>query len=625
MANYSSVKSGLWSDPATWGGSSYPSQNGDTATINPAHTVIYDIDTSNLTTGLGQITVNGTLKIASHSRLKIAAHITGSGILRCGEQTAEVEDVQILINGNYSIQISDAQFWGKDRTGPLTGYLTQNYNIGATQLQVDRDMDIRVNDTISISASTISGQTSDNNPLGRGMYQVLAYNPQTRTITITPSLNGNNRLAGDIVAILSREIYLNQLSKSSSNPRVNADKSNQIYRNVYFNNFGNGVLGGSNHQIHSCSGSNTTNGGICYYGSNHTLSGTFTTTNTTYGGICYWGSNHLLSGTFTTTNTTYGGICHYGSNHLLSGTFTTTNNTNGGICYWGSNHLLSGTFTTTNNTNGGICHYGSNHLLSGTFTTTNNTNGGICHWGSNHLLSGTFTTTNNTNGGICYWGSNHTLSGTFTTTESIQINCGIYYISGTFNKKNIYYRTQEFLFPYLQTIWLNYDGEGLHRIFAYAGQVQTIPEGIKFLLEDPTTYLILDIPFRALSKTLRFTQKVKKNTSMSYLPNIQLIDPLNDPLKTTTGTPILQESMTDSINQYETLSLVYDNLVKGKNYIIRLIAKSNTGEIIWQDRSILDIHGIYGKNVDPEPPAKPEGISIDLPPSKPTGLKIMEV
>ena len=556
MANYSSVKSGLWSDPATWGGSSYPSQNGDTATINPAHTVIYDIDTSNLTTGLGQITVNGTLKIASHSRLKIAAHITGSGILRCGEQTAEVEDVQILINGNYSIQISDAQFWGKDRTGPLTGYLTQNYNIGATQLQVDRDMDIRVNDTISISASTISGQTSDNNPLGRGMYQVLAYNPQTRTITITPSLNGNNRLAGDIVAILSREIYLNQLSKSSSNPRVNADKSNQIYRNVYFNNFGNGVLGGSNHQIHSCSGSNTTNGGICYYGSNHTLSGTFTTTNTTYGGICYWGSNHLLSGTFTTTNTTYGGICHYGSNHLLSGTFTTTNNTNGGICYWGSNH---------------------------------------------------------------------TLSGTFTTTESIQINCGIYYISGTFNKKNIYYRTQEFLFPYLQTIWLNYDGEGLHRIFAYAGQVQTIPEGIKFLLEDPTTYLILDIPFRALSKTLRFTQKVKKNTSMSYLPNIQLIDPLNDPLKTTTGTPILQESMTDSINQYETLSLVYDNLVKGKNYIIRLIAKSNTGEIIWQDRSILDIHGIYGKNVDPEPPAKPEGISIDLPPSKPTGLKIMEV
>jgi hypothetical protein len=64
MPSYTSVQSGYWSDPATWGGSGVPKE-GDTVTIAAGHTVIFDTDMSGFPNGLAGLTINGTLLIPS--------------------------------------------------------------------------------------------------------------------------------------------------------------------------------------------------------------------------------------------------------------------------------------------------------------------------------------------------------------------------------------------------------------------------------------------------------------------------------------------------------------------------------------------------------------------------------
>jgi hypothetical protein len=64
MPSYTSVQSGYWSNPATWGGSGVPKE-GDTVTIAAGHTVIFDTDMSGFPNGLAGLTINGTLLIPS--------------------------------------------------------------------------------------------------------------------------------------------------------------------------------------------------------------------------------------------------------------------------------------------------------------------------------------------------------------------------------------------------------------------------------------------------------------------------------------------------------------------------------------------------------------------------------
>jgi len=65
MPIFSSVKSGLWSDPATWGEvSDYPQSDGDSATINVGHIVTLDVATDKTITILMS---GGNLRNGSHT------------------------------------------------------------------------------------------------------------------------------------------------------------------------------------------------------------------------------------------------------------------------------------------------------------------------------------------------------------------------------------------------------------------------------------------------------------------------------------------------------------------------------------------------------------------------------
>lgn len=81
MAAYTSTQSGNFNAAATWGGSGYPSANGDTFTVTAGHTVTYNV-TSALSTGFGDSAVNGTLTHASGTteiRLNGRLYINGGG------------------------------------------------------------------------------------------------------------------------------------------------------------------------------------------------------------------------------------------------------------------------------------------------------------------------------------------------------------------------------------------------------------------------------------------------------------------------------------------------------------------------------------------------------------------
>ena len=80
MAAYTSTTSGNFNAAATWGGSGFPSLDGDTFTVAAGHTVTYNVTTA-LTTGLGASTVasGGKLSFAATSRMRMNGDLTCYG------------------------------------------------------------------------------------------------------------------------------------------------------------------------------------------------------------------------------------------------------------------------------------------------------------------------------------------------------------------------------------------------------------------------------------------------------------------------------------------------------------------------------------------------------------------
>ena len=58
--NYTSIKSGDWNDPTTWGAASYPSVDGDAVTIAVGHEVVYNVNASAV--NLGAINIYGIFR-----------------------------------------------------------------------------------------------------------------------------------------------------------------------------------------------------------------------------------------------------------------------------------------------------------------------------------------------------------------------------------------------------------------------------------------------------------------------------------------------------------------------------------------------------------------------------------
>jgi len=113
MATITSVGDGLWSAADTWSPSGVPA-NGDTVIIADGHTVTFDVDQSGFADGVG-LTINGTLRFTTDGTvtyLKLNANLAGTGSLYVGNSTedpipapagATPEVATIAFNGAYRV------------------------------------------------------------------------------------------------------------------------------------------------------------------------------------------------------------------------------------------------------------------------------------------------------------------------------------------------------------------------------------------------------------------------------------------------------------------------------------------------------------------------------------------
>ena len=504
---FRTTKSGVWNDSTVWAAAvPFPNADGDTVTIAATHSCSLNVDLSTLTTGLGKLADSGTLFLRSKSGLTVANNIIGNGQFRVGDSVTSVCSVNVYVNGAaFSNQITDAQYWGTERTGVLTGYLSAAYAIGATKLKLDRNMDIRVGDVVTISDSSTQGLITAEVGLtwGRSNYPVAAYDSVTDTLTLSTALLAT-RHVGDFVSVLTREIRFHHLGATAATGVANNSKNTQTYRNVWFNGWEVGCVTGTGMFFVSCAGSNNA----------------------------------------------YGGVANSCANATFSGTFTCSNNTYGGVAYNCTNATFSGTFTCSNNTNGGV---------------------------ANNCANATF-------------------SGTFTSTEAYQLLYVTGIVSGTWTSNKVVSTYRSLVFasrPWHQLVWLNYDGARRHRVFSYTGQITTVADlgSIVFNFEGNEQPMILDIPLIARATTFEFAQVAQKSASFAILPQIQLINPDADPLKTLTGTPLAADTMSNGIATDEILRITASGLTVGNRYTLRLLGQNASGTVTWTGRDIAEGQG----------------------------------
>jgi len=541
---------GNWSAVGTWdGGASVPA-NGDTVTITAGDTVVFDVDQSGFANGLGEMTVNGTLKFATTATtttfLKTNASITlgAAGAFYVGNSAADPipasssATVQLPANTSKITGSGTLRFYGAI---VATNATTLAADAAAAQPDIVLTADLGLaaggGDDILIckmdSSTTAGNQADGGNNL---VYTVASYVSGTKTVTLAANL-GTARKAGDAVAWLSRPITLKRVSASDN---TICDVGSGIMQGTRIMNT-RPINANSWQFLGGVTGQNNTNGGICHQGSGHTLSGTFTGANNTSGGICHQGSGHTLSGTFTAANNTNGGICHYGPGHTLSGTFTGANNTNGGICYRGSGNTLSGTFTAANNTNGGICHYGSGNTLSGTFTTSDTpalyyTRTAVCF--DVNVASATFM-------------SNY--------TDYSRRNCDVV---ESFNHGGVsgFYRA-----------WCR----GGY-ILSDATVIHTGTQSLKYVCESASYPVFRDYDVWAPAGEPIVAVCVARKDFSGGTVKMEVIDPANDPLTETGASALATATMADTADAWLPLSLAYRSAT-ARWLKVRITAQAATG------------------------------------------------
>lgn len=164
MATITSAKSGDWSDATVWTGG-VPA-NGDTVTIQAAHTVNLDVDQSGFANGIA-LTLNGTLTASRTARsyLKLNNNLTGTGKINIGTYENPIPALgdgnpytcTIAFNGAYKItgSLSEIKIYGEIRT--LNDTLAQGQVSSDSTIVLNTGLTLRAGDILVISNSN-SGQ-----------------------------------------------------------------------------------------------------------------------------------------------------------------------------------------------------------------------------------------------------------------------------------------------------------------------------------------------------------------------------------------------------------------------------------------------------------------------------------
>ena len=261
-AAYTSAASGFWSDPATWGGSGCPTNDGDSFTIQAEHTVTFDCDLSSLANGLGAGSISGILDfdVGVPAHMKMNANITGTGQWLMGASddpityTADNRPSVVIEQKGGTIQLSTAgnvKWYGQ--TNGFHGWSTNTANVGDTNLFFASYVsNVASNDVIYVSNPAVIGQA--------GSYH-LVHSVETNRITVwdaVPSwaglvtntwpgtaivgaMNTNNRTNAFVVK-LSRPIVVYQPSRISNTGVFGTAGSGHILAGVRFSNLGRGAV-----------------------------------------------------------------------------------------------------------------------------------------------------------------------------------------------------------------------------------------------------------------------------------------------------------------------------------------------------------------------------------------------
>lgn len=224
MTAYVSSQSGLASAASTWNNVGHPSANGDTFTISVGHVVTWDLDLTGLSTGLGACTINGTFQ-ASTTAGSYGAKCNGTWTFGAsasflvnngtGVPYPSGCTFQQNFNGNFSNTLNAATIVNIICQEPTHKFakLTQQDNSGQAILHVDTDLTQSGDSAFWVNNALVRVDNVGVKFSQSEQYTISSVT--STTITLTTNLS-NNKVAGSVVSLVSRNIKITSTGSSGS-------------------------------------------------------------------------------------------------------------------------------------------------------------------------------------------------------------------------------------------------------------------------------------------------------------------------------------------------------------------------------------------------------------------------
>ena len=523
MATRTSVGSGLWSAAGTWD-TGVP-VNTDTVIIASGHDVEFDVDQSGFAAGI-TLTITGTLHASTTAgayTLKLQANMTGAGTLRAGTSgTPYPTNCTFTINRNGFEITATNMTLDLNCSEPTNKYirLSAQEAAGQTVWSVDTD--------VTADAAWVSGaivRICDVNNTNDNEERTLSATSST-TVTVTSGLTAQKE-SGAYIVLIDRNVKIIHTSAS-----------------------GNGVNGGS--------------GGTISAEVRNAVSGIVSRSLATIGGT--------ISGCTQALNSTLG--CTV--NAQIAG------NSSGAIS--GSGNVYSSSCAMVGNTNGLNVETGA--IIAGRIAGTTNAMN-TCN--SCQILPTALITESNT--GINRGGSNIVNGATITCATDLLdvINMQLYnaLLSGT-TEFSGYNGARMSINAFSESV--DHDQvANAYRAWTKGGIVDsdigTVYTGrtrsYKHACTTASFYTFQNRTFTVQPGGGLVVQcYVRKSATMSYLPRVWILTPGQEPF--ISGSPNAEDIMTDSVDTWEELNLVYANGGTSPiDVVVRTVAKNASGNVFF--------------------------------------------
>jgi len=567
MATRTSVGDGLWSEAGTWD-TGVPADT-DAVVISSGHTVTFDADQSGFGTGIGDLTINGTLNVSTttstNMRITAAKAIRGTGTFNIGTSGAGAIPFAV----KFTLTGGAGWYFKGDDTGGLT------VNIYGTE---------PTNKWVQFSGNEAIGQTElsvDTNITGETNYwktgdEVIACSykgsANTEFLTIASTASGAITMTGALTSAKVTGDYLVLLSRNVTITFVATTNGFSSFKDGKLHIGSARIIAANNYCINGCINP-VMSGGVIQptaIGSHYT---------------CYNSSLQLTGGAIVGVNR---GI--YNSNYakmsggLIAGVNEPTNGAagftlSGGVIYGYKDHQ-GAIYINTN----------AARLLGGTIVC--NTNGFALSGSRNAYVNGTtFHNTptliaSDTEGTVI---KSMNITGTAGTVFYRTASATLYGIdlSGFTTEMNGYVN---YTYPNGIVECLDYNGvSGAYKGWTRGGlavsQTSVMPSGysMAYLITPASTngtpaffnqYFIVPA-----GESRSIEVQLRKNVSMTYLPRVYLSYNPGEPMAG--ETPLDSFTMTDSTDTWETDTFTIDNTsgTSDLSYKLVFVANAASGNV----------------------------------------------